>query len=228
MSFTKEEQKALYEKIEQNYFRQNFGSMSKADFETLIFSEYIEHRIKNGEPFDDYTLSKELGITQARIRTLKERKELKYPYEDFSWRESFCVSVRNAKYDETDHYIKMIIEDVNVMNEIRHYIEQKGWYDECSLNKKLLKIPLECFLEICYMEDEISQIYSKETIDVINGIAEKYGETVKLEQESSKDKVIKFLKTLGKNAMSEVLTSFPGGNLANAMLTALADTIRDS
>ena len=117
--------------------------------------EYIEHCIRNNIPYDDYTLSKQLGITQSRIRSLKERKELKYPHEGFEWKTVFAESIKNAKYDENDHYIKVIIQDINVMSEIRHYIEEKGWYDECSLNKKLLRIPFDCFLEIC-SEDEAS------------------------------------------------------------------------
>ena len=130
------------------YFRKNFGSTSKADLEVLLFSVYIEHCIREKECFDDYTLSKELGITQARVRTLKERKELKYPHEDFNWQESFAEEIKNAKYDEHDRYIRLIVQDVNVMNEVRHYIEMRGWFDECSLNKKLLKIPLDCFAEV--------------------------------------------------------------------------------
>lgn len=78
MNFSNEEKIAIFDKIEQHYFIRNFGSMTKTDFETLLFSEYIEHRIKNKLPFDDYSLSKELGITQSRIRAFKERKELKY------------------------------------------------------------------------------------------------------------------------------------------------------
>lgn len=77
MTFTADEKAAAFDKISALYFAQNFGSTSKADFETLMFSEYIEQHIKHGLPYDDYTLSKELGLTQSRIRALKERKELK-------------------------------------------------------------------------------------------------------------------------------------------------------
>ena len=148
MKFNETEKCAIFDKIAENYFEHNFGSMTKSDFETLLFSEYIEHCIKNNLPFDDYTLSKKLGITQPRIRALKERKELKYPYKDFDWRIPFLEAIRNAKYDSRTHSVKMIVQDVNVMNEIRNFLEQNGWYDECSLNKKLLTLPLECFVDV--------------------------------------------------------------------------------
>lgn len=44
MNFSNEEKIAIFDKIEQHYFIRNFGSMTKTDFETLLFSEYIEHR----------------------------------------------------------------------------------------------------------------------------------------------------------------------------------------
>lgn len=163
MGFSDEEKVALFDKIEKNYFKQNFGAMSKADLEILLFSEYIEHRIREKLPYDDYSLSKELGITQSRVRSLKERKELKYPYKDFDWKNAFAESVRYARYDADDHYIKMIIQDINVMNEVRNHIEKAGWYDECSLNRKLLRIPLDCFTEICCAGGNFDDVFTEDT-----------------------------------------------------------------
>ena len=63
MNFSNEEKQACFDKISELYFCKNFGSTSKADLEVLLFSEYIGHCISAGEPYDDYTLSKQLGIT---------------------------------------------------------------------------------------------------------------------------------------------------------------------
>ena len=71
MNWDDSEKEELFKKISFAYFERNFGSMSKSDLETLLFSEYIEHHIRHRLPYDDYTLSKELGINKARIRTLK-------------------------------------------------------------------------------------------------------------------------------------------------------------
>lgn len=80
-SFSDKEKLAAFDKIAGLYFDRNFGSVSKADFETLMFSIYIEHLLDNDLPYDDYTMSNSLGISESRIRTLKERKQLKYPRE---------------------------------------------------------------------------------------------------------------------------------------------------
>lgn len=73
-NFDNETKQAFFNEIAENYFNKNFGTMLKSDFETLIFSYFIENIIEKGQNFDDYTLSKQLGISESRIRVLKERK----------------------------------------------------------------------------------------------------------------------------------------------------------
>lgn len=214
MNFNDEEKIVVFDKIAALYFDKNFGSTSKADLETLLFSEYIEHCMKNNIPYDDYHLSKELGITQSRIRSLKERKELKYPYNAFDWKKAFADSVSNAKYDETDHYVKFIIQDINVMNEVRHFIEEKGWYDECSLNRKLLRIPLDCFTEICIGDESMSDIFTMEAKENIKRVANSDNEIMKLVNDFSKDGLKSFLMSATKEAILAVLPYLPFGGPA--------------
>lgn len=216
MEFSNEEKCAVFDKIEKNYFIKNFGSMSKTDFETLLFSEYIEHCMKNGLPYDDYSLSKVLGITQSRIRALKERKELKYPSDgEARWKELFAESVQNAKYDSNDHYIKMIIQDVNVMNEVRHFIESKGWYDECSLNKKLLRIPMDCFVEIFYEKQCFEAVFSEDVKESIKKLKNADNQAVKeFLIDFSKEGLKEFLMNASKEVIGEVIKLLPFGDIA--------------
>lgn len=226
MSFSWKEKIALFDKIEQHYFVRNFGTMTKSDFETLLFSEYIEHRIKKKLPFDDYSLSKELGITQSRIRALKERKELKYPYNDFTWQHAFAESVKNAKVDSNDHYVKMIIQDVNVMNEIRNFIEINGWYDECSLNKKLLRIPLDCFVEICYKSTAFDEVFSEDTKKEVKKISKAEDTAIQaFLKDFSKDGLKSFLMSASKEVISEVLKLLPFGGVAKTAFDFLLKSI---
>ena len=227
MVFTEEEKISFFDKITSEYFNRNFGSMSKADFETLIFSEYIEHCLRNKEPFDDYTVSKQLGITQQRVRSLKERKELKYPHEDFMWENAFAEAVNNAKYDNQDHYIKMIIEDVNVMNEVRHYIEQKGWYDECSLNKKLLRIPLECFVDICLKNVDDDMVFNPETKVRIEKMAYADNGIMEFFKDFSRDGLKAFLGSSAKHLVTSVIKELPVTGFGGMALKSLAAIIEN-
>lgn len=226
MNFTDEEKIKVFDKIAALYFEKNFGSTTKADFETLLFSEYIEHCMRCGAPYDDYSLSKILGITQNRIRSLKERKELKYPYSDFDWKDAFVKSASNAKYDETDHYVKFIIQDVNVMSEVRHFIEEKGWYDECSLNKKLLRIPLDCFTEICIEDESITNLFSSEAKNAIKKIANADSDIAKLIDEFSKEGLKSFMMSASKEAILAVLPCLPFGGLAKTAFEFIGKAIK--
>ena len=212
--FSSNEKEVVFDKIASHYFNRNFGSISKTDLETLLFSEYIEHCLRENLPIDDYTLSKELGITQSRIRSLKERKELQYPHEGFLWKTAFAEAAKNAKYDKNDHKVKFIIQDVNVMNEVRHFIEEKGWYDECSLNKKLLRIPLDCFTEICIEDESVSDLFSEKTRSEIKRIANADNAIMEFVKDFTKDGLKSFVMSAGKEALQLVLSCLPFGGVA--------------
>ena len=91
--FSKEEKAAAFDQIADQYYLGNFGRMSKTDFETLLFSIYIERCLEKKQPFDDYKLSRDLGITQGKVRSLKVRKELQYPYKEFDWKTAFVDAI---------------------------------------------------------------------------------------------------------------------------------------
>lgn len=226
MNFTDSEKIAAFDKIAELYFKQNFGSTSKADLETLLFSEYIESRIAQKLSFDDYNLSKELGITQSRIRSLKERKELKYPHSGFSWEDAFADAVEHAKYDKNDHYVKMIIQDINVMNEVRHCIEEKGWYDECSLNRKLLRIPLDCFTEICCKDEGLSDIFNEKARARVKKIKTEDSQIAAFVEDFTKDGLKEFLMSASKEAILAVLPLLPFGGAAKTAFTFLEKVVK--
>ncbi|MCD7959658.1 MAG: hypothetical protein LUF89_09380 [Ruminococcus sp.] len=146
--FSSAEKEKAFDAIADLYYNRNFGTMTKADFETLLFSIYLEHLLDNHLPCDDYTMSIALGVSETRIRTLKERKQLKYP-RAYCWQKAFAKLVLYAKYDEVTKLVKMPIEDVNLMKEVRHFIQQNGWYDEFSRNPRLFQCKLDYFLLLC-------------------------------------------------------------------------------
>ena len=70
-SFTQEEKEELFDTLMAMYFHKNFGSLSKTDLETYLFSFYLEHLLNNQFNYDDYTVGKDLGLTLSRVRGLK-------------------------------------------------------------------------------------------------------------------------------------------------------------
>lgn len=170
----------------------------------------------------------ERGVAYTSKRSLKERKQLKYPRKDFVWEFAFSEAVKNAKYDPSDHSVKMIIQDVNVMNEVRYYIEQKGWYDECSLNRKLLKIPLDCFLDITLHDSTLDDVLADETKKKIANLKNSESSVHKFIENFTEEGLKAFLMSASKEVLSEVISLLPFGGIAKVAFNTLAKVIEKS
>ena len=90
MNWTIHEKAKMFDEITAHYYNHNFGSFSKSDIDLLMFKFFLEKEIENNVNGDnlldynsvsDYEISKKLGITQQRVRTLKIKKQLIYPTE---------------------------------------------------------------------------------------------------------------------------------------------------
>jgi hypothetical protein len=148
--FGDEKSKAeAFDLIADRFYSKNFGTMQKTDIETLMFSVYIERILAVSaddiKTHSDYTLSRELGISPAKVRNLKVRKELQFPNKDFDWKESFVRICKNATY--ADGSIKISIYDPNLFNAIQNAAEENGGYIELQGNSKLLKVTPGYFLD---------------------------------------------------------------------------------
>ena len=135
--------------IARQFYRQNFGRMGKADLEVLLFSIYIEHLLNNGLDYDDYTLALQLGIPESRVRNLKVKKELQYPYVGYDWKRALAERIPHAKYDDKKALVKVSIPDPNVRRDVEHYVDSQNWYSEYQLNAKLLQMRPDQFVALC-------------------------------------------------------------------------------
>ena len=213
-----------FDEIAKQYYLCNFGTMQKADIDVLLFSLYIDQILakteQNMETYNDYTLSKYLGITQSRISTLKVKKELKYPYPGFDWRESFKRVLDKARYENGK--IKIYISDKNLYLEIKNAIECNGGYIDVSLNPHLLQISPDYFINLVLA---ISDETVKETI--IAKLNEKYQGTKTLEEELETKPIGELIKNgvlnLTKDAICDLIKSgipVVGGIASKVLKTA--------
>ena len=152
-----------FDKIAKKYFYGNFGTMSKSDFETLLFSEYFDV-IKKGNSEDDiswsdYELSKQLGITQARITNLKVKKELQYPNEDGDlWKKELIKDAKNIKF--VNESILLYVIEKNVFIEAKNTLIKNGCIPQETDTNNLFvldKYSFLCLMSECYEQKE--QIY---------------------------------------------------------------------
>ena len=163
-----------FDKIAKKYYYGNFGSTSKSDLDTLMFSIYLERILEKSEndifSYSDYNLSKWLGITQSRVGSLKVKKELLYPYDKFNWIKSLERISERAIYE--DGKIKLFIPDRNLYLEIKNAIEESGGFIEVQLTSNLLQVRLPYFIDLL-MAIEANSDSGKSRKEIIDGINKK-------------------------------------------------------
>lgn len=154
VSFTDEEKIEMFDEISDCFYNSNFGKTSKTDIELMMFDFYMKKMIAENQNEDgtvdynkcsDYKISKELGITQQRVRNLKIKNQLVNPI-DFAWEKSFARLINNARYE--DKKVILSIPDPNLYLEIQNFIEENGAYVEKQLNSKILQIRVEYFIDL--------------------------------------------------------------------------------
>lgn len=159
--FTTDKDKAdCFDELCKRFYEHNFGQVSKTDIELLMFHFYITKlnaMAKNGNAQNtDYAVSKELGISQQKVRNLKTKEFLVYPQKSgWDWKEDFSKLISHATLDEERKMIQMSIEDPNLFNELKNHIEEQGSYVDIQLNSKLFKVRVDQFLDLALsVEDD--------------------------------------------------------------------------
>lgn len=240
MNWTESEKEKITEWLNDNYFsNQNFGTTPKAEIDLFMFSMYLDHLIDADENFDDYIVGRDLGLTISRVRSLKERKELKYHRENYNWAEAFAEYIKNARYDETSHLVKMSIPDVNVIKDVRYCLEVNGWYDEYQLNPKLFQCRLDIFIELCKnlpnesgesTEFIITDEVRAKLLSLVkeSGLDEKDNSVIeRFVADAASDGLKSLVLSLSKEALGLALSALPFGGVAKTAINFLIKTIGD-
>lgn len=169
IEFTNKEKVEMFDEIADKFYNHNFGTFSKSEMELLMFNFYIKKlvdmNVQNDNTLNynascDYYISKELGITQQKVNNLKVKNQLVNPI-DFDWKKSFLGMIQNARIDDKTRKVFINIPDPNLYIEIKHYLEEKGGYIDTQLNKGLLKIRAEYFIQLL---EEIEPEINRKTI----------------------------------------------------------------
>ena len=224
-----------FDLIASKFYRKNFGTMSKTDFELLLFGIYIRYSKMHKLPTDDYSISRELGITQSKVRNLKLRNELqKNILTDDLWKQEFANCVETAIYDDNKKLVKVMVPEVTVMMELRHFMEENRWYDEYHLNPKLFQCPLDFFIPLCEKLDGTDGL----TIDA--SVRKKLCSLNKQASEAEQSAIAKILNGAIEDGFKdlawkgttaiiiEVLKVLPFGALAEPVINGLIKVLKSS
>ena len=156
VKFTDKDKIEFFDEIAARFYNSNFGLLSKSEFELMMFRFYLEKLISDNKFEDgtidyakcsDYKISKDLGITQQRVKNLKVKNQLANPI-DFKWEKALAKLTKNARYDQATKRITLNIPDPNLYLEIQNFIEENGAYIEKQLNSKVLQLRAEYFIDL--------------------------------------------------------------------------------
>lgn len=203
--------------MQSGLYTNHFGTYAKSDYETLMFSIYLDMLDR---PARDYDISIELGIPESKVRTLRRKSQLLYP-KKLNWDYELQNALKNASFNENDNTITIMIEDPSVQSLLKNEIELTYGKVQLNLNTKLLTLPIECYLLLALRltGDE------KEALERLN---EKWKTDKKYSGQITKESLIKKeLKKIGplnviKALISAASTVLPA---ASPILTLVANII---
>ncbi|WP_429968302.1 hypothetical protein [Enterococcus sp. AZ046] len=156
--FTDEQKIKYFDEIFEKFYKRNFGLASKSEIDLLLFKFYYDTfsdcEESSKHKISDYTISKELGITQTRVRNMRIKKELVYPHIDVNWKGKFLEIVPSAHFDRNTHKVTINIGDPNIFLELENYIDVHNMYFEKQLNQKNFTLRVEYFIELLISIDD--------------------------------------------------------------------------
>lgn len=126
--------------------------MAKSDLDLLMFHFYMEQLKKAVEADSnikdtDYAISKQLGISQQKVRNLKVKHQLIYPDMAWDWKKEFAELIENATMDDK-HFVYVNIQNPNLFIELKNQVEENGSFVDTQLNQSIFKIKADQFLEL--------------------------------------------------------------------------------
>ena len=128
------------------FYKRNFGQATKSHFELIMFKYFLDCLYLSGIVLSDYEIGYFLGITEKKVRLLKEKVEFQYKNYDERYLKSKLIDVvQKVIFDEKKVLIKVLVNDISLMIHIRQKLESLGLYDEYQLNAKLFQCRPEVF-----------------------------------------------------------------------------------
>ena len=162
---------------EAEVFTRRFGTFAKSDYETLLFTIFLDSL---HAPARDYDISIALGITESKVRNLRIRSQLLYPKE-LKWQDELAIAIQHGNYDSYSKQITVTIEDPSVQNLIKNIIEKNFGTVGQSLNVKHLVLPVDSFpLIAAYAEQD-----PEKTLKELNNIVQEQSESISIIEKST-------------------------------------------
>ena len=128
------------------YLKRGFGSMSKSDFELLIFD--ILRVIDSGVHKSNYQWSIDLHIPETKVRKLAYEADLVYhDYDvDALIKKFFTLLKQNiSKFSSDGKKIQFVVEDRSLRTMLYADLKELGYFADASHNGEIVSVELRAF-----------------------------------------------------------------------------------
>lgn len=147
------------EELVKFYFEPSFGARSKSDIDLMMFKIYYAGL--NGKGALDIEISRDLKITQAKVRSLKNRLRLVYPQESGEdlghYLEELFATTKYIHYNEKSDKIEITVLDSILYENLKDCLEEDGACLDITLNPKLFSITAEQFIDFALDKMNVGQ-----------------------------------------------------------------------
>ena len=128
----------------QAYLDRGFGSMTKNDFEVMIFAELLQTSLLKKS---NYEISIDLRIPESKVKRLRYEASLKYNIlSEDDYRLMFKEIAQNAIIK--DEKIILSIEDISLRKFINFKLKKNGKFSDTSFNSEIVVIRSKDFAEL--------------------------------------------------------------------------------
>jgi len=159
-----------------HYATRGFGSMTKNDFEVLIFN--LLRKYGDLKDMSNFELSLDLQIPETKVRRLAYESDLKHGrLTEADIREQFFAIVSQSKLRADLNKIEFVIENKFIRTSIGAQLKKLGHYADSSFNSEITRIHIESFIDLLayyYPEQAIKRIEQ----ECRNAVSDDKGEAV--------------------------------------------------
>ena len=153
-----------FERIEERFFNRGFATMTKSEAEVHLFDVYMKGLERAGEVPSYYQIGRNLGLTEARVRTLVEKRSLFFQ-EKPAIADCLLYLMDHAPATLSDsNTVRIQINDVNYLHAIQDYLEAEELAYKPELSGKAFQISVADFFRLVndsFGEQETSAALSK-------------------------------------------------------------------
>lgn len=199
-----------FKELELDFYNKNFGTLSKSDLEILMFKIYYEKlkdKSNNTSDYDNYSISKGLGITESKVKLLKEKMVLKYP-NTIDWINEIGNHIKAFEYFEEKKEIKFIIDDDYCLKEFQRFVMNKGCFYDGSFNSKIITFKIDSFFKLfCDDSKTYNDIFNDEIKEEIRKKDPNGSELLEMLKEVNKENIKKIIQISSKTIVIDILNS---------------------